>query len=100
MPSFHQTLFSSIHYIFTNVSTYNGANINNDSRRNDISEILQERINISDQSLDEAQARKHTLNCHRMKSALFHVLCEIKEKTGTKGAQKSFATIVDLYLKM
>ena len=27
------------------------------------------------------QARKHTLNCHRMKSALFSVLCEIKERT-------------------
>ena len=27
------------------------------------------------------QARKHTLNCHRMKPALFSVLCEIKEKT-------------------
>ena len=39
-------------------------------------------MNITDQSLDEAQARKHTLNCHRMKPALFSVLCEIKEKTG------------------
>ena len=27
------------------------------------------------------QARKHTLNMHRMKPALFSVLCEIKEKT-------------------
>merc|ERR1712015_71310 len=36
---------------------------------------------ILDQSLDEAQARKHTLNCHRMKGALFSVLCEIKERT-------------------
>nr|XP_021524882.1 pre-B-cell leukemia transcription factor 4 isoform X1 [Aotus nancymaae] len=36
---------------------------------------------ITDQSLDEAQARKHALNCHRMKPALFSVLCEIKEKT-------------------
>ncbi|XP_025023748.1 pre-B-cell leukemia transcription factor 2 isoform X1 [Python bivittatus] len=26
--------------------------------------------------------KKHTLNCHRMKPALFTVLCEIKEKTG------------------
>ena len=34
---------------------------------------------VTDQSLDEA--RKHTLNCHRMKPALFSVLCEIKEKT-------------------
>ncbi|XP_023867249.1 pre-B-cell leukemia transcription factor 1 isoform X1 [Salvelinus sp. IW2-2015] len=27
------------------------------------------------------QHRKHALNCHRMKPALFSVLCEIKEKT-------------------
>lgn len=27
-------------------------------------------------------SRKHTLNCHRMKPALFSVLCDIKEKTG------------------
>lgn len=26
--------------------------------------------------------RKHQLNCHRMKPALFQVLCEVKEKTG------------------
>lgn len=26
--------------------------------------------------------RKHALNCHRMKPALFSVLCDIKEKTG------------------
>ena len=26
--------------------------------------------------------RKHALNCHQMKPALFSVLCEIKEKTG------------------
>ncbi|KAH6948342.1 hypothetical protein HPB50_023453 [Hyalomma asiaticum] len=51
-------------------------------RKHDISEILQQIMNITDQSLDEAQARKHTLNCHRMKPALFSVLCEIKEKTG------------------
>ncbi|XP_076316159.1 homeobox protein extradenticle-like [Tachypleus tridentatus] len=50
-------------------------------RKHDISEILQQIMNITDQSLDEAQARKHTLNCHRMKPALFGVLCEIKEKT-------------------
>uniref|UniRef100_A0A8D1YJL1 G-protein-signaling modulator 3 n=2 Tax=Sus scrofa TaxID=9823 RepID=A0A8D1YJL1_PIG len=28
------------------------------------------------------EQRKHALNCHRMKPALFSVLCEIKEKTG------------------
>jgi len=54
-----------------------------DTRKQDIGEILQQIMNITDQSLDEAQARKHTLNCHRMKPSLFSVLCEIKEKTGT-----------------
>ncbi|XP_018577521.1 homeobox protein extradenticle-like [Anoplophora glabripennis] len=53
----------------------------NEPRNQDIGEILQQIMNITDQSLDEAQARKHTLNCHRMKPALFSVLCEIKEKT-------------------
>ncbi|KAK7889078.1 hypothetical protein WMY93_024638 [Mugilogobius chulae] len=47
-------------------------------------------MTITDQSLDEAQARKHALNCHRMKPALFNVLCEIKEKTvlSIRGAQE------------
>ncbi|UXI21276.1 U4/U6 small nuclear ribonucleoprotein Prp4 [Sarcoptes scabiei] len=49
--------------------------------RQDINDILQQIMNITDQSLDEAQARKHTLYCHRMRHALFSVLCEIKEKT-------------------
>ncbi|XP_008047600.2 pre-B-cell leukemia transcription factor 4 [Carlito syrichta] len=47
----------------------------------DTSDVLQQIMAITDQSLDEAQARKHALNCHRMKPALFSVLCEIKEKT-------------------
>lgn len=51
------------------------------ARYSDINQILDQILNITDQSLDEAQARKHTLNCHRMKPALFSVLCEIKEKT-------------------
>lgn len=51
-------------------------------RKQDIGEILQQIMAITDQSLDEAQARKHTLNCHRMRPALFQVLCEIKERTG------------------
>ncbi|XP_064336139.1 pre-B-cell leukemia transcription factor 4 isoform X1 [Camelus dromedarius] len=45
------------------------------------SDVLQQIMAITDQSLDEAQARKHALNCHRMKPALFSVFCEIKEKT-------------------
>ncbi|GBL97728.1 Pre-B-cell leukemia transcription factor 3 [Araneus ventricosus] len=62
--------------------TNQGPQPDQDIRKHDISEILQQIMNITDQSLDEAQARKHTLNCHRMKPALFSVLCEIKEKTG------------------
>lgn len=58
-----------------------GPNQVEEGRKQDIGEILQQIMNITDQSLDEAQARKHTLNCHRMKPALFSVLCEIKEKT-------------------
>uniref|UniRef100_A0A665WLI4 Uncharacterized protein n=1 Tax=Echeneis naucrates TaxID=173247 RepID=A0A665WLI4_ECHNA len=45
-------------------------------------DILQQIMTITDESLDEAQARKHALNCHRMKPALFSVLFEMKEKTG------------------
>ncbi|XP_020668719.1 pre-B-cell leukemia transcription factor 2 isoform X2 [Pogona vitticeps] len=59
---------------------------NGEPRKQDIGDILQQIMTITDQSLDEAQAnlncRKHALNCHRMKPALFTVLCEIKEKTG------------------
>ncbi|GIX91522.1 pre-B-cell leukemia transcription factor 3 [Caerostris extrusa] len=60
--------------------TNQGPQQDQEIRKHDISEILQQIMNITDQSLDEAQARKHTLNCHRMKPALFSVLCEIKEK--------------------
>ncbi|XP_066426499.1 pre-B-cell leukemia transcription factor 1-like isoform X2 [Molothrus aeneus] len=49
--------------------------------QHDAGDVLQQIMAITDQSLDEAQARKHALNCHRMKPALFSVLCEIKEKT-------------------
>lgn len=56
-----------------------------ETRKQDIGEILQQIMNITEQSLDEAQARKHTLNCHRMKQALFSVLCEVKEKAGEFG---------------
>lgn len=52
-----------------------------ESRKQEIGDILQQIMNITDQSDDEAQVRKHALNCHRMKPALFTVLCEIKEKT-------------------
>ncbi|KAG7214836.1 hypothetical protein INR49_010728 [Caranx melampygus] len=58
------------------------AGTDGEGRKQDIGDILQQIMTITDQSLDEAQARKHALNCHRMKPALFNVLCEIKEKTG------------------
>jgi hypothetical protein len=38
-------------------------------------------LRITEQTLDEAQSRKHALSCHRMKPALFDVLCQIKEKS-------------------
>ena len=50
--------------------------INNDI----MNELLDQLMSITDQTLDEAQARKHTLNCHRMRNALFSVLCQMKEK--------------------
>uniref|UniRef100_A0AAZ3PB43 PBC domain-containing protein n=1 Tax=Oncorhynchus tshawytscha TaxID=74940 RepID=A0AAZ3PB43_ONCTS len=59
-----------------------------DGRKQDIGDILQQIMTITDQSLDEAQARKHALNCHRMKPALFNVLCEIKEKTGAAPSRR------------
>nr|XP_006816838.1 PREDICTED: Pbx homeobox protein isoform X1 [Saccoglossus kowalevskii] len=63
-----------------------------ETRKQEIGDILQQIMTITDQSLDEAQARyeKHALNCHRMKPALFSVLCEIKEKTvlSIRGAQE------------
>ncbi|XP_065647651.1 pre-B-cell leukemia transcription factor 1 isoform X2 [Hydra vulgaris] len=63
------------------ISTMNQEDDIPELRKQEIGDILQQIMNITDQSLDEAQARKHALNCHRMKSALFTVLCEIKEKT-------------------
>lgn len=51
------------------------------SSQSDINHLLDQILCITDQTLDEAQVRKHTLNCHRMKPALFEVLCQIKEKT-------------------
>ncbi|XP_041073651.1 pre-B-cell leukemia transcription factor 1 isoform X1 [Polyodon spathula] len=67
-----------------------GTGTDGDGRKQDIGDILQQIMTITDQSLDEAQARKHALNCHRMKPALFNVLCEIKEKTvlSIRGAQE------------
>ncbi|XP_058496866.1 pre-B-cell leukemia transcription factor 1-like isoform X5 [Solea solea] len=47
----------------------------------DIGDILQKIMAITDESLEEAQARKHALNCHRLKPVLFGVLCEVKETT-------------------
>uniref|UniRef100_A0A914XB10 Homeobox domain-containing protein n=1 Tax=Plectus sambesii TaxID=2011161 RepID=A0A914XB10_9BILA len=46
-----------------------------------ISDLLQQLMSINEQTLDEAQATKHQLQSHRMKGALFDVLCDIKERT-------------------
>ncbi|XP_075257607.1 uncharacterized protein LOC142349745 isoform X1 [Convolutriloba macropyga] len=57
--------------------------LSEETRKRQLQEILQQIMTITEQSLDAAQARKQTLNIHRMRPALFSVLCEIKEKTGT-----------------
>uniref|UniRef100_UPI0037E79350 pre-B-cell leukemia transcription factor 3-like n=1 Tax=Semicossyphus pulcher TaxID=241346 RepID=UPI0037E79350 len=49
-----------------------------------VGSILHQIMAITDQSLDEAQTKKHGLNCHRMKAALFSVLCEVKDQTGLR----------------
>lgn len=69
-------------YGMPNPNDGQGGENENHGRKQDIGEILQQIMNITEQSLDEAQARKHTLNCHRMKQALFVVLCEVKDKAG------------------
>ena len=43
----------------------------------DIKNILDQILNMNDLNLDDA--RKSTIHSHRMKPALFSVLCEIKE---------------------
>jgi len=43
--------------------------------------ILDQLLAQTNQSLEEGHARKRHLNDHRLKPALFAVLCEIKEKT-------------------
>ncbi|GLD52690.1 pre-B-cell leukemia transcription factor 3 isoform X1 [Lates japonicus] len=65
-----------------------------DGRKQDIGDILHQIMTITDQSLDEAQAKKHGLNCHRMKPALFSVLCEIKEKTDEF---RSYSSVLGLF---
>ena len=66
----------------TNPMEYPGSNMQHAAGNHaDICTILDQILTIADQSLDEAQTRKATLNSHRMKPALFSVLCEIKEKT-------------------
>uniref|UniRef100_A0A8C9E560 PBC domain-containing protein n=1 Tax=Phocoena sinus TaxID=42100 RepID=A0A8C9E560_PHOSS len=57
--------------------------------RPDTGGVLQQIMAITDRSLEEARARKHALNCHGMKPALFIVLCEIKEKTGDAKLHKN-----------
>ncbi|KAJ1370735.1 Homeobox protein ceh-20 [Parelaphostrongylus tenuis] len=47
-----------------------------------LNDLLQELIKISEQTLeDNDNVKKHALQCHPMRQALFDVLCEVKEKT-------------------
>ncbi|KIH47044.1 homeobox domain protein [Ancylostoma duodenale] len=49
-----------------------------------LNDLLQELMKISEQTLeDNDNVKKHALQCHPMRQALFDVLCEVKEKTGT-----------------
>ncbi|XP_055340146.1 homeobox protein extradenticle-like [Paramacrobiotus metropolitanus] len=47
----------------------------------DVATLLQDLMNITTQSLDEAQSKKLNLNNHRLKPALYSVLCEMKDRT-------------------
>lgn len=78
----HAGMMAPQNYGMPNPNDGQGGENENHGRKQDIGEILQQIMNITEQSLDEAQARKHTLNCHRMKQALFVVLCEVKDKAG------------------
>ena len=66
-------------YLFFKIS-HPPSLIGHTPENNDINNLLDQLLAITDQSLDEAQAKKHTLYCHRMKNALFSVLCQMKEK--------------------
>lgn len=63
------------------MSGHNGLNGHSNNQPQDIGSLLQQIMVITEESLDEAQARKLALNGHRLKPALFSVLCEIKERT-------------------
>ncbi len=82
----------------SNTSTNEKLNNNNNSNNNnnneninpitsampikmDINQLLQQIMCITSQSLKDAQERKDELECHRIKPALYQVLCELKEKT-------------------
>ncbi|CDW56503.1 homeobox protein extradenticle [Trichuris trichiura] len=69
------------HMVLNNAMLCSGGMVDQQIQSADINDLLKQIMNITDQSLDEAQTRKHQLNCHRMKAALFSVLCDIKEKT-------------------
>uniref|UniRef100_A0A5S6QRW4 Homeobox domain-containing protein n=1 Tax=Trichuris muris TaxID=70415 RepID=A0A5S6QRW4_TRIMR len=69
------------HMVLNNAMLCSGGMVDQQLQSADINDLLKQIMNITDQSLDEAQTRKHQLNCHRMKAALFSVLCDIKEKT-------------------
>ncbi|CAF0782563.1 unnamed protein product [Didymodactylos carnosus] len=81
IPLPHLTMNTDVKYgLYENTSDLDGQN-NACTKRYDVNDMLQQILSIVDQSLDEAQQRKHAFNCNRLKPAFFQVLCEIKEKT-------------------
>ncbi len=68
-----------------NASETNSENINpligQAAVKMDINNLLSQIMSITSQSLKDAQERKDELECHRIKPALYQVLCELKEKT-------------------
>lgn len=75
----------------SNAITHNNNNNNNENInpnmstasgvKMDIGQLLSQIMSITNQSLKDAQERKDELECHRIKPALYQVLCELKEKT-------------------
>lgn len=83
--STNDDLDTSSSNIKTSNNENNTENINPISSRlpvkMDINNLLSQIMSITSQSLKDAQERKDELECHRIKPALYQVLCELKEKT-------------------
>ena len=69
--------------LLNNSDNANSTNNNNNNNNNkvDINNLLSQIMSITTQSLKDTDEKKLELECHRIKPALYQVLCEIKEKT-------------------